>query len=606
VDKKSIVEQPITRLNIKVLPPFWLTWKAYSTYVLVFLSLFYFIYRYRTQQLKQMNLQLETSVQERTAELASSNARVSNLLKQKETLFANVSHEFRTPLTLISGPLEKLQEQISSEKGHQYFDIMQRNTQRLTQLVEQILDLSHLETAISSEKQLYDIETAIPILVESFKPLAMRKKQKLILNHHCLGGLELTKDALEKIILNLLSNAIKYTPLGGTITIVVKEVDNHFCLRITDTGDGISEEDLSKIFERFTRLDNSDSEMGSGLGLALVKELVAANHGQINVTSQIGKGTTFTLMFPLVSSFDRALVSSLSEGLLSINQQPQPADIALNEQVGFVRETDGASEKPTLLIIEDNKDMRSFIQQSLQEHYRCLTAADGQVGIDLAIEHIPDLILSDLMMPVRDGFEVVDSIRQNELSAHIPIILLTARGDDKSRLTGWQKAVDDYIPKPFNVDELLLRIARLISIRGIIKKRMRHATDNQVEGHIVKDELEPSTNDLLFDSPKDHVFFNKLMDIIKLHYNDEHFGRAVAAGKLAISERQLNRKLSALVDYNFNELLRRFRLEKAKKLIKAGEQIGNVCYEVGFTSPSYFSRCFKAEFGCSPREFGQP
>jgi signal transduction histidine kinase/DNA-binding response OmpR family regulator/ligand-binding sensor domain-containing protein len=599
VDKRSIVEQPITRLDIKVLPPYWLTWQAYSLYILVLLSLFYFIYRYRTQQLKQMNIQLETSVAERTAELASSNAHVSNLLKQKETLFANVSHEFRTPLTLISGPLEKLHKKISDDEGLQYFDIMQRNTQRLTQLVEQILDLSHLETAITSEKQLYDIEIAIPILVESFKPLALHKEQALILNHHCLGGLELTKDALEKILLNLLSNAIKYTPPGGTITIVVEEIDKHFCMRVTDTGSGISAGDLKKIFERFTRLENSDNEMGSGLGLALVKELVNTNNGQINVVSTVGKGTTFTVMFPLVSDFDRALVSPLSEGLLSVTQ---PADIALNEQIGFVRETDGTSEKPTVLIIEDNKDMRSFIQQSLQESYRCLTASDGQEGIDLAIEHVPDLILSDLMMPVKDGFEVVDSIRQNELSAHIPIILLTARGDDKSRLMGWQKAVDDYIPKPFNVDELLLRIARLISIRDIVKKRMRQAAELQVENSLTTEQQESIASELSFDYPKDHVFFDKLIGVIKSHYSDESFGRTIAAKKLAVSERQLNRKLSALVDYNFNELLRRFRLERAKELIKSGEQIGSVCYEVGFTSPSYFSRCFKAEFGCSPKE----
>ena len=485
VDYRSNAKQPITRLSIKVLPPYWLTWQAYIIYAFCVLLSFYGIYRYRTRQLTKANIQLEKAVEtrtqeltersneltERTSELSQSHAQISSLLAQKESLFANVSHEFRTPLTLILGPMSQLRPKLADDSDIQQFDMMQRNTKRLVQLVEQILELARLDTAVESPKKIYAIDSALGILVNSFKPLAELKSQDIVFTNHCSGGLELTADALEKILYNLLSNAIKYSPEGGTITVTGEQVNNQYRLSIQDTGYGIPEDELETIFERFTRLEKTSEQLGSGLGLAVVKELVQANEGIIEVESELNKGTTFTVTFPLLSDFDESEAKPLSDKLLALDSASELVTQTVNSSLAL--DTDSKSKetnKPVLLIIEDNQDMQAYIKQSLDNEYECITANNGQQGIDMAVEHIPDMILSDLMMPLKGGFEVVDHLRSNELTAHIPITLLTAKGDDNSRLTGWQKTVDDYIAKPFNVEELELRLSRLLSVRDIVKK----------------------------------------------------------------------------------------------------------------------------------------
>ena len=609
---------------IKVLPPYWLTTQAYLFYALLILLILYGIYRYRTRQLTQANVQLENAVIERTHELESktqelsqSHAQISNLLVQKESLFANVSHEFRTPLTLILGPMPQLRLKLEDESDIQQFDMMHRNTKRLAQLVEQILELARLDTAVESPKQVYAIETSLGILVNSFKPLAGLKSQSIVFTNHCWGGLELTADALEKILYNLLSNAIKYSPEAGTITITGEQVHNQFRLSVQDTGCGIPEEELDTIFERFTRLERTAEQLGSGLGLAVVKELVQANGGTIKVSSNLNEGTTFTVTLPLLSDFDESQAAPLHDKTLALDSAFELVNQSVenvSEKVVVINQhgdsDDTTTHKPVLLIIEDNQDMQHYIQQSLRSDYDCLMANNGQQGIDMAIEHIPDMIISDLMMPFKDGFEVVDTLRNNELTAHIPITLLTAKGDDNSRLTGWQKTVDDYIAKPFNTAELRLRLSRLLSVRDIVKKRVTQQLNKQGQytqkskagnnDNLSTQEERPS---LTFSSKRDEQFYARLMQVIEGNYTDSEFGRKQAADAMAVSERQLNRKLSAVVEYNFAELVRKYRLEKAKALLLEGHRIGEVGYDVGFTSPSYFSHCFKATFNYTPKQF---
>ena len=253
--------------------------------------------------------------------------------------------------------------------------------------------------------------------------------------------------------------------------------------------------------------------------------------------------------------------------------------------------------------------MQTYLEQTLDGDYECIKAGDGQQGIELALEHIPDLILSDLMMPLKDGFEVVEHIRNNDLTAHIPVVLLTAKGDDKSRILGWQKAVDDYIAKPFNAYELKTRLSRLLVVRDIVRKRVtQELSQNFVveEGELAHDTAvsdEERKTLLTFSSKRDEQFYTKLMTIIEENYTDDQFGRSQAANFLAVSERQLNRRLNSIVDYNFSELVRKYRLQKSKELLLEGHRIGEVGYSVGFTSQSYFSRCFKAEFSLSPKQF---
>lgn len=618
IDFRSSAEQPVVHLPIRVLPPYWLTIQAYVFYAFLLILSFYLIYRYRVRQLEQANAQLEAAVvgrtqelTERSSELSKSNEQISMLLAQKESLFANVSHEFRTPLTLMLGPMLELRTKLSNEYDLRKFDMVHRNTQRLAQLVEQILELAHLDTAAESPKQVYDIDNALGILVNAFKPLAELKRQTLVFSNQCSGGLSLTQDGLEKILYNLLSNAIKYSPEDTIISVSGVQVNNDYKLSIQDTGVGIPEDELENIFKRFTRLEKTADQLGSGLGLAVVKELVKANNGTIEVNSTLHQGTTFVVTFPLLSDFDASRTLPLSNTLSALDYASEwvPKTEEQNSLPTIDNNRQETGIKPVLLIIEDNADMRNYIQQSLQDDYVCMTANNGLQGIEMAIEHVPDMILSDLMMPLKGGFEVVDALRSNELTAHVPITLLTAKGDDKSRLTGWQKSVDDYIAKPFNVEELKLRLSRLLSVRDLVKKRVTQQIDKQI---IVDNELVKSAEDegifeqnkgvLSFDSKRDEEFYSKLMKVIEKNHADTQFGRGQAADELAVSERQLNRKLGAIVEYNFAELVRKYRLERAKELLLNGYQVGEVAHNVGFTSPSYFTHCFKASYGVTPKQ----
>jgi DNA-binding response OmpR family regulator len=383
-----------------------------------------------------------------------------------------------------------------------------------------------------------------------------------------------------------------------------EQVGNQYGLSVKDTGYGIPEDELENIFERFTRLEKTAEQLGSGLGLAVVKELVQVNNGRIEVSSKLNEGTTFRVTFPLISDFDKTQAIKVTDVSLTLSPSVEffvnEADDLKEEKIAAVKDS-----KPVILIVEDNKDMQTYIEQTLEDDYKCIKASDGQQGIELAVEHIPDLILSDLMMPMKDGFEVVDHIRNNELTAHIPIVLLTAKGDDKSRIIGWQKTVDDYIAKPFNSYELKTRLTRLLVVRNIIKKRVTH----QLNQNIIKDENRQTDDNIKSDSvstfmnKRDEQFYTKLMAVVEENYIDDQFGRSQAASVLAIGERQLNRRLNSIVDYNFNELVRKYRLQKSKELLLEGHRIGDVGYSVGFTSQSYFSRCFKAEFSLSPKQF---
>lgn len=590
-DPKSSAVQPITSLFVKVSPPIWLTWQAKALYIIIVATILIFIYWFRTRQFKKTNLALEKAVLQRTLELQKSNQNVSNLLKQKQHLFANVSHEIRTPLSLIIGPLEILLDRISDPNLFQQASLINRNAKRLQNLTEQILELEKLETLSKPNKKYYKVPDVLTLIIESFDPYAHSRGVKLLFDSRVSAVLELVEDSFEKIISNLLSNAIKYTPKGGTVSVTANRKKDVLVIQVADTGMGIDSSQLENIFERFTRLQSSRAIQGTGIGLALVKELVKANSGSVRVESESGKGAIFSIELPISNQY--------------VN--PKHADFPLNssvvasgielESVCENRPIPEPSEKASVLVVEDNGDMRDFIISCLDSEYHCLSAENGRVGLSLAIELVPELIISDVMMPEMDGFELAENIRNNETTSHIPFILLTAKGDDESRLNGWKNDIDDYVVKPFNVSELLLRVSRLISIRKILKKRYsREVFQSNEQGSDHRAELG-------FQSIQDRKFYERFTSVIDTNYVDEGFNRRVAAEQLSISERQLNRKLSALIDYNFSEFLRKYRLEKAKQAILNGHQITEVSYTVGFSSPSYFSTCFKAEYGISPANF---
>jgi len=592
-DPKSHVDQPITSLKIRVLPPFWQTWQAYSSYIILAIALLFLFLKFRTMQLKKANKKLESAVLDRTIELAKSESKIIDLLKQKESLFAHASHEIRTPLSLILGPLQKLGVTLSDENQRKQFDLIVRNAKRLTVLVDQILELEKLDSAKNTQMKNYSVGKSLASLVSSFQSIAELKSQQLIMHELNDGIARLTEDSFEKIISNLLINAVKYCPNGSKIEVTTSIINNRYNIKVVDDGQGIPLKDQARIFDRFIRTQNSESTAGTGLGLAVVKELLIANEGNIDVESEEGQGTTFIVNFPL--SNENGVVES------SFNYpKTDVSDLAdeINEK-GRQSPVENVKEQSneTVLIIDDNADMRSFLVDLLSSYYECIEAVNGVDGLDRAIEFLPDLILTDLMMPLSDGFELTENIRSNELTAHIPIILLTAKGDDSSRMEGWKKSVDDYIAKPFNNDELILRIANTLSIRKIISRKFGVAVSEDDTTELTRLNLSE------YYSARDKKFFDKFIIIVKEHYQQESFNRVIASELMCVSERQLNRKLNALIDYSFSDYLRKFRLDKAKKELECGGQITEVAYTVGFSAPSYFSHCFKAEFGVSPKVF---
>lgn len=594
-DPKSLAEQPITSLKIRVLPPFWLTWQAYLVYLFLFILLIWVGYRIRVYKLKSDNVNLEIAVNEKTSELLKSRQFVAELLEQKHSFFANISHEFRTPLSLIFGPLEVLKKSTSSQHNLHQIDTIKRNANRLAQLVEQVLELAKLDSKVDYEYQIYSIEQVMNSAYESFLPFAQTKNQSLLLMNDCSGVLHLTVDSFEKIISNLITNAIRYTPPKGRIILQTRLESDRFVLEVSDNGPGIAANKQEKIFERFSREHTTEQVIGSGLGLAITKELVELNNGQISVESEPGEGAKFSIIFNLSRYDDKDL--DVKEVRLDsfINTEHAIEEISSATYKSF-RRRDSEGEKQHVLIVEDNADLLEFLYESLSSLYFCYTAKDGAEGLVLAKEHIPDLIISDLMMPKVDGYELAELIREDETTSHIPLIMLTASGDSESRKKSWTLEVDDFIAKPFELEDLELRVARLLSIRDKLKKHFSKEVPTSINS---KDDDE----NIHFANKRDREFYQRFKNVIEQNYASESFNRKVAANLMALSERQLNRKLAALIDHNFSDYLKKYRIVNAKQLLVEGKQITEVSYDVGFSSPSYFSKCFKEEAGMTAREF---
>jgi len=397
---------------------------------------------------------------------------------------------------------------------------------------------------------------------------------------------------VEKIITNLLSNAFKFTPEGGNIDFTVEKMIKEAEIKISDNGIGIPRERIDKIFDRFYQVDGSHTREGegTGIGLALTKELVELHKGKINVESEEGEETTFTVLLPLGK--DHLKPEEIVEKEISEETEVPIEDTELipemenrkeNTDIDLLIDTD----KPLLLIVEDNSDVRKYIISHLESDYRIQEAVDGEDGLAQALNHIPDLIISDVMMPKMDGFELCDKLKTDEKTSHIPIIMLTAKATSEDKIEGYETGADDYIMKPFEAAELKVRIKNLIEIRRKLHKKF-------------------SSDD--FGIPKelssiDEQFMKRVLRGINKHISDEKFSIEELGKEAAMSRMHLHRKLKALTGKSTSLFIRSVRLAKAKKMIK--EERGNIseiAYDLGFGSPAYFTKCFKEEFGYLPSE----
>jgi signal transduction histidine kinase/DNA-binding response OmpR family regulator len=518
----------------------------------------------------------------------------------KSRFFANISHEFRTPLTLILGPLDDFRKDDNREQLIGLVPAMHRNAERLLQLINQLLDLSRLDThhyRIDTDRE--DIVPFVKQITHSFSSLAHRKNIELDTEidprlHGQPGEPSVQfffdEDVLEKILTNLLSNAFKFTPSGGSVRVSVglSDREKHMLqLSVADDGSGIDPEKLPLIFDRFYQADDSAVRRheGSGIGLALVKELVELHGGRIEATSALGKGTVVYCYFPL-----NHFIHSGEDRPSHVPQEPVPIAVPAEEipETGDDPAADGRP-NPTVLVVEDQRDVRAYIRAKLATDYEVVEARDGIEGLDQVTRLIPDLMISDVMMPGMDGFDLCKKVKSDARTCHIPVILLTARAEDEDRMMGLETGADAYLVKPFNSRELEIRVARLIENR----RSMREKFSRQLL-------VQPVT---FTGHSRDQALIAELTEQVTLHIADEQFSVEDLAAVAHMSASQLNRKLKALVNQTSQQFIRALRMQKALALLKAeAGSIKEIAYMTGFDDPGYFTKVFKAHFGCLPSE----
>ncbi len=513
---------------------------------------------------------------------------IKQLDQLKSQFFANVSHEFRTPLHLILAPLQKRQGLITEdEKG-----LMTRNAKRLLRLVNQLLDLTKMEVGlVSAQPRNLDVFRFVKDIAYSFSPLVEPKDltyRILIPEREVIVSID--PDKLEKIIYNLLSNAFKFTPKSGTITIqMAVDPNNNLSLEVADNGIGIPKKNQSGIFKRFYQVDSSQTRAyeGSGLGLALAKELVDFLGGTISVESEEGKGSLFKVLLPAGTALNES----------HLIQDSFPREVSGFETYFAEYSKDNSRENvagddnfPIVLLVEDNHDLRQYMKSELANQFAILEAANGEEGLGIASKRIPDLIVTDIMMPVMDGMTMVKNLKEDERTSHIPTILLTARDDSESKIACFEKGAEQYVIKPFEINELIARIKSLLAQNERLRKKFSREFVLQPSGA-------PLGN-------KDMEFLDKLVHVIENNIDNESFTVEHLQSNIGMSRMQLHRKLKALTNQSASDFIRSIRLKRAAQILKQpGMQVAEAAYLSGFNHMSYFAKCFKEQFGVLPSEY---
>lgn len=618
-------------LRISIAPPFWKTWWAYALYVLSAIAAVIGLITGRVRHLQKKTQQLEAAVQVRTAQvvaheqqLAVQAEKLQELDHIKSSFFANISHEFRTPLTLILGPVERMLAGAVDEGTKRELGRIQKNGRRLLQLVNQLLDLSKLETGkMNVQASRGNLVPLLRSITMTFASLAEQKR--INLRFHAEAEelvLYYDRDKIEKILYNLLSNAFKFTLDGGEISVRLSVTSdqlsvisnqlsvisnqlstnqlitdhcslitgNWLLITVQDTGIGIPADRLPHIFDRFYQADHSSTReyQGTGIGLSLVKELVTLHHGSIEAASVAGEGSTFAVRLPMGrEAFHEGEIveqriptaDAFASGALADAEAPVPAaDHPVDEMDTIV------------LIVEDHAEVRTYIREYLEASYKVMEAADGAEGLEKAREAIPDLIVGDVMMPKMDGYEMCRALKTDEKTSHIPVILLTARAALADKLAGLKTGADDYLTKPFDAVELLARVQNLIAARRKLRERWKQTVV-----------LRPSE---IAVTPVDQAFLEKVLAVAEKNLGTEEFSIEEFAEQVGMSRSQLHRKLHALTHQSASLFLRSVRLQRAAELLRrhAGT-VAEIAYQVGFSSQAYFTRCFQEQFGCSPKEY---
>jgi len=593
-------------LTIIITPPFWRQNFAYLIYLLLLIGAIYLFWWYLSYQNHEKS-------KVALVQLQAEKAHEMDLMKLR--FFTNISHEFRTPLTLIAGPLNTLMTEarkgiLDKSRVLEQYALMQRNTARLMHLINQLLDLQKSETGTLKLNFSYgDVMGFMDGLYQQFVPLAEQKNIVYLFFRDGLDKLETSfdTDKLEKIITNLLSNAFKFAT--GKVELSVKVQDKNLIIEVEDDGIGIAPGNLTHIFEDFYQVDNSNTRKneGSGIGLALTRELVKLHNGTITAQSEQGVRTVFRVNLPLSTvngqrTTDSGQQTTVSSEQTIVNGQRTTDGIALTVDrrpltVDLDTVDKGTVDKETILIVEDNADLRLYIRDILGDTYRMVDAKNGKVGLEMALELLPDLVVSDVMMPVMDGMEMCHSLKNDERTSHIPIVLLTALSADEMKLKGLKTGADDYVTKPFNADLLLARIENLIETRHRLQQKFQHALV------VVSNKLEPKE---MVTNVGDEKLLKKAMELVEQNIDNLDFGIQEFVEGMNISRRGVYAKIKAITGQSVSDFIKSIRLRRAAQLLLTKEfTVSEICYMVGFQSRTHFHENFKAQFAMTPTEFVQ-
>ncbi|MEO6232366.1 MAG: ATP-binding protein [Ferruginibacter sp.] len=567
-DINGLWSDTIKEIRVVIHPPFWATWWAILIYILIAVGLIRWYFVFREKRLKtEQNL-----VYEKREAL-----RLRETDELKDRFFSNITHEFRTPLTLIITPLEKLlQDPSLSAPAISTIKTVQRNSKQLLRLINEFLDFSKLNDGqLKLKLSTGELDLFTADCVQSFEAGAKVKNIELRFSAQGVAGFYLfDEDKWGKIITNLLSNALKFTPDNGMVSVSLSSsVNDTIHLEVKDNGPGIPADEQGKIFNRFYQVDDSSIRTygGTGIGLSLVKELTELMQGNIELDSKPGD-TSFVVSIPL-------------EKVNGIEELQSTDTIMIEKQTP----ANGEQDEPLLLVVEDNDELRSFLVETMCKHYRVVEAADGLQAWEIILQELPDIVISDVMMPGQDGFDLCRICKADNRTAHIGFMLLTSKAAHDARLKGLGTGADDYITKPFNLQELELRTANLLQLQ----KKQRTWLQAQLITTAPQDQL-PVTTD---------PFLVQLYREMDAKLDDAALGVDYLCKTMAMSRSTLNRKLKSLLDISTNDLIRRYRLQKAASLISSGLDISTAAYQVGFSSPSYFSQCFKEQYGITPSDY---
>lgn len=604
-------------IAIVISPPWWKTYWAYSAYIILLLVIYFSV---KTYESKRLLLRNELKMQKFEAQ------KLQEIDKMKSGFFTNISHEFRTPLTLILGPIEQMLSGKFRGNLKENYRMILRNGERLLELINQLLDISKLEAGqMTLDLKPVNFVSLAKGITLSFSSFAERINIKLDFNSTKDSiPCKLDQDKIEKIITNLLSNAFKFVsengeiivsvdvvPAGSTNSLHQSETSEIIRLSVADNGTGIAEEYLDKIFDRFYQApersargapegsargsQNTSTRKfgGTGIGLAVSRDLVELHQGQILVKSELGHGAEFIVNLPLTEIplheqkllSDDLRASNEKEGISKVREvQQMPLPTHLNESHA-PKET-----AAVILVVEDNQDVRTYIRSHLEPSYSVVEAIDGAEGIEKAIGISPDLIISDVMMPNLDGFELCRTLKTDERTSHIPVILLTAKASEDSKIEGLETGADDYIIKPFNAKELLSRTKNLI----LLRKRLRERFSREM--NLLPKEITVTS--------ADERFLQRAIALVEEHISDTEFTVEQFVNNIGMSQSQLHRKLKALTNLSALQFIRVLRLKRAAYLLqKKHGNVAEITYEVGFNNPSYFAECFRKQFGVLPSRF---